>query len=136
MFGFYSAIGGRELTTKQLKWLISYLNSHKDDDSIKCLNDLLREFGYGTKIEYAKQLIRIGVSKDLFDDSLRFPYSESFTGGVVSAIKSKISYCESLRQIIPDDISFVDHLQLVDEKISELKENIEPMSKFEIMNSR
>lgn len=134
MFGFYSAIGRRELTPKQLKWLISYLNSHKDDDSIKCLNDLLREFGYGTKIEYAKQLISVGVSKDLFEDFLRFPSSEALIEGAVLAIKSKISYCESLSKIIPDDVSFIDHLQLVDKKISELKEDIEPMSKFEIMN--
>lgn len=135
MFGFYSAQGGMELTAEQSTWLSSYLNSHKDNDSIKCLNNLVRGLGHGTKIEYAKQLISIGVSKDLFKDFLEFPSIEVLNDGAVSVLNSKISYCESLLQIIPDDISFVDHRQLVEDKISELKEGIESMTKFEKMNS-
>lgn len=135
MFGFYSAQGGMELTAEQLTWLVSYLNSRKDNDSIKCLNNLIRGLGHGTKIEYAKELISIGVSNDLFEDFLEFPSFEVLNDGAVSALNSKKSYCENLRQIIPDDISFVEHRQLVEDKISELKEGIESMSKFEKLNS-
>lgn len=136
MFGFCSAQGGMELTVEQSTWLGSYLNSHKDNDSIKCLNNLVRGLGHGTKIEYAKQLISIGISKDLFEDFLEFPSLEVLTGGAVSAFNSKMFYCDSLLEIIPDDISFIDHRQLVEDKKRELKEGIEPMAKFEKMHNR
>ena len=136
IFGFCSVQGGMELTAEQSTWLSSYLNSHKDNDSIKCLNNLVRGLGHGTKIEYAKQLISIGVSKDLFEDFLEFPSFEVLNDEAVSAFNSKISYCDSLLEIIPDDISFIDHRQLVEDKISELKEGIESMEKFEKMNRR
>lgn len=92
MFGFYSAEGRKELISEQLSWLISYLNSHKDDDSIKYLNALVRELGDETKKEYAKHLINIGVSKDLFEDFLQPASFESYSGSYTLVINSKISF--------------------------------------------
>ncbi len=134
MFGFYSAEGRRELISEQLSWLISYLNSHKDDDSIKYLNALVRELGDETKKEYAKHLINIGVSKDLFEGFLQPASFESYSGSYTLVINSKISFYQSLLKVIPNDISFIYHKQLVNEKIKNLKAQIQPTLKYEKIN--
>ena len=134
MFGFYSVEGRKKLTSEQLSWLISYLNSHKDDDSIKYLNALVRELGDETKKEYAKHLINIGVSKDLFEDFLQPTSFESYSGSYTLAINSMISFYQSLLTVIPDDISFIYHKQLVNQKIKNLKYQIQPTLKYEKIN--
>lgn len=135
MFGFYSAEGRKELNYEQLSWLISYLNSHKDDDSIKYLNALVRELGNETNKEYAKHLINIGVSKDLFEDFLQPAFFESYSDSYTLVINSKISFCQSLLKVIPDDISFIYHKQLVNEKIKNLRDQIQPTLKYEKINN-
>lgn len=135
MFGFYSAEGRKELISEQLSWLISYLNSHKDDDSIKYLNALVRELGDETKKEYAKHLIKIGASKDLFEDFLQPASFESYSGSYTSVINSRISFYQSLLKVIPDDISFIYHKQLINEKIKNLKYQIQPTLKYEKINN-
>lgn len=134
MFGFYSAEGRKELTSKQLSWLISYLNSHKDDNSIKYLNNLVRELGDVTKKEYAKHLINIDVSKDLFEDFLQPPSFESYSGSYTLVINSRIAFYQNILKVIPDDISFIYHKQLVNEKIKNLKKQIQPTLKYEKIN--
>lgn len=134
MFGFYSTEGRKELISEQLSWLISYLNSHKDVDSIKYLNALVRELGDKTKNEYAKHLINIGVSKDLFEDFLQPASFESYSGSYTFVINSRISFYQSLLKVIPDDISFIYYKQLVNEKIKNLKDQIQPTLKYEKIN--
>lgn len=134
MFGFSSAEGRKELISEQLSWLFSYLNSHKDDDSIKYLNALVRELGDETKKEYAKHLINIGVSKDLFEDFLQPALFESYSGSYTLVINSKISFYQSLLEVIPDDISFIYHKQLVNDQIKNLKSRIQPTLKYEKIN--
>lgn len=134
MFGFYSAEGRKKLTSEQLSWLISYLNLHKDVDSIKYLNALVQELGDETKKEYAKHLINIGVSKDLFENFLQPTSFESYSGSYTLAINSMISFYQSLLTVIPDDISFIYHKQLVNQKIKNLKYQIQPTLKYEKIN--
>ena len=134
MFGFYSAEGRKKLTSEQLSWLISYLNLHKDVDSIKYLNALVRELGDETKKEYAKHLINIGVSKDLFEDFLQPTSFESYSCSYTLVINSMISFYQSLLTVIPDDISFIYHKQLVNQKIKNLKYQIQPTLKYEKIN--
>lgn len=134
MFGFSSAEGRKELISEQLSWLFSYLNSHKDDDSIKYLNALVQELGDETKKEYAKHLINIGVSKDLFEDFLQPASFESYSGSHTLIINSKISFYQSLLEVIPDDISFIYHKQFVNDQIKNLKARIQPTLKYEKIN--
>ncbi len=124
MFGFYSAEMKKELSVEQLSWLFSYLNSNKDEISVKYLNALVRELGYETRKEYAKYLIGICVSEELFADFLQ---QTLFTNTIIN---SEISFFENLLKIIPDDIFFIGHRQLINDKIKKLKDQITPVLKY------
>ena len=48
----------------------------------------------------------------------------SFSGSEIPYIKDRISFYEKIKEIIPPDICFIDHLAYVDEILQGLKKSI------------
>ena len=96
---------------------------------MKYLNALVRELGYETRREYAKHLIGICVSEELFADFLQ---QTLFTNTIIN---SEISFFENLLKIIPDDIFFIGHRKLINDKIKKLKDQITPVLKYKKINN-
>lgn len=133
MFGFGSLDRNKELSSEQLTWLLSYLNTHQDEGSIKQLNTLVRELGFETRKCYAKCLVDICPSVALLDDFLQPPSLISYSGSYTQIIKSRISFYESIMSTMPDDISYIEYKKLLRGKIGEAKSQIVPILKAEMM---
>ena len=125
IFGYNTICQKVELTSNQRNWLISYLNNHQDEKSIKCLNALCRQFGNETRMMYEKQLIKQKVSAALVVGSLEVPSFFSYNKSVNEIIDPLIDLCESLLKWIPQDLDFLEYGSKIDNQKTKLKGMIE-----------
>lgn len=121
MFGFNPFHQKEELSSNQLNWLISYLNRHPDEKTVKCLNALCRHLGNETRNIYEKQLINDKVAPDLVADSLEIPSFFSYTHSENEIIEPLIDLCEKLLEWIPKNLDFLEYGTKIDNQKTKLK---------------
>lgn len=125
IMGDVESDSNKMITNNQLMWFEHCLCINRDNiDSICCLFDCVKDFNYDSKIECLKVLLKYSNSFEIFKSISLNPTSFSFTGSQVPLIQHKIAFYEKIKEIIPSQIEFIDHLNYVDEILLQLKKSI------------
>lgn len=135
LFGFYPAQGKKELNSEQLRWLNHYIGEIKEgDDLLKHLNLMTVYLGDETKLCYTKFLLNHHVSFDVFSDFVKS--HKAVWDASVKALKAEIDFYKRLKEVIPHDCTHLEHRRLVQERIDELTNAIEPTEKRALLEDR
>ena len=134
--GFHAMYeGNKELNSEQLTWLNHYVGKIKeDDDLLKRLNLMSVYLGGETKLCYATFLLNHHVSFDTFSNFVKS--HKVVWDASVKALKAEIDFYNRLKEAIPHDCVHLEHRQLVQGRIDELTNEIEPTEKRALLEDR
>ncbi len=134
--GFHAMYeGNKELNSEQLTWLNHYVGKIKeDDDLLKRLNLMSVYLGGETKLCYATFLLNHHVSFDAFSNFVKS--HKVVWDASVKALKAEIDFYKRLKEAIPHDCVHLEHRQLVQGRIDELTNEIEPTEKRALLEDR
>lgn len=117
--------GEKSITGNQLKWFEKSLSKYcKEQDNIIYLFECIRDFNYGSKVKCIELLFKYNNDFETFKHINLNPTIILFSGSEVPYIKRRISFYEKIKEIIPPEICFIDHLSYIDEVIQELQDSI------------
>lgn len=117
--------GETSITGNQLKWFEKSLSKYcKEQDNIIYLFECIRDFNYDSKIKCIEILFKYNNDFETFKHINLSPTIISFSGSEVPYIKRRISFYERIKEIIPPEICFIDHLSYIDEVLQELQDSI------------
>lgn len=117
--------GEKSITGNQLKWFEESLSKYcKEQDKIIYLFECIRDFNYGSKVKCIELLFKYNNDFETFKHINLNPTIILFSGSEVPYIKRRISFYEKIKEIIPPEICFIDHLSYIDEVIQELQDSI------------
>ena len=118
-----------------MKWLNHYVEKIKEDDGLlKHLNLMAIYLGDETKLCYAAFLLNHDVSLDVFSDFVKS--FKPVRDDSVKALKAEIDFYKRLKETIPHDCAHLEHRRLVQERIDELTNEIEPTEKRALLEDR
>lgn len=115
----------KPISKHRLNWfehsLSTYCNNQQD---IIYLFECIRDFDFSSKIKCLEILFEYNRDFETFKMINLEPSSISFSGSEIPYIKSQISFYEQIKEIIPSELCFINHLAYVDDVLQHKKNSI------------
>lgn len=122
---FFVQEGKRVISKNQLNWFDHSLNIYiNNNENIINLFECVRDFNYASKVGCLKLLFKYSNDFETFKKINLIPTIISFSGSKVPYITSRISFYEKIKEIVPSELCFIDHLSYIDEILQSLKKSI------------
>lgn len=125
IMGEISFAKNKSISVNQLNWFEhSLMNFCKEQENIIYLFECIRNFDFTSKVKCVKMLFKYNNDFKTFKQINLSPSIICFSGSEVPNIKSRIAFYEKIKEAIPSEICFIDHLNYVEEVLQLLKNSI------------
>lgn len=125
IMGGFDHEGKRRISENQLNWFGHSLSIHiNNQENIVNLFECVRDFDYESKVRCLELLFKYSNDFETFKKINLNPTIFSFSGSEVPYIRSRISFYEKIKEIVPSEPCFIDHLFYIDEILQSLKKSI------------
>ena len=125
IMGAFDHEGKRRISENQLNWFGHSLSIHiNNQENIVNLFECVRDFDYESKVRCLELLFKYSNDFETFKKINLNPTIISFSGSEVPYIRSRISFYEKIKEIVPSEPCFIDHLFYIDEILHSLKKSI------------
>lgn len=116
------------ISANQLSWLDHFFSRYfKDKELIAYLFKCIENFNFDSKLKCISSFLKYNNDLETFKLILN-PSFFTFYGSKIPYIKNRISFYERLKEVIPSETCFIDHLSYIDEVIENLKNSIKRTS--------
>lgn len=113
------------ISVNQLNWFNhSLMKFCKEQENIIYLFECIRDFNFTSKVKCVELFFKYNNDFETFKQINFNPSIISFSGSEVPYIKSCIAFYEKIKEAIPSEICFIDHLNYVEEVLQFLKDSI------------
>lgn len=125
IMGGFDHEGKRRISENQLNWFGYSLSIHiNSQENIVNLFECVRDFDYASKVRCLELLFKYSNDFETFKKINLNPTLISFSGSEVPYIRSCISFYEKIKEIVPSEPCFIDHLFYIDRILQNLKKSI------------
>lgn len=125
IMGGSSFNGNKSISVNQLNWFNhSLMKFCKEQEKIVYLFECIRDFDFASKVKCVELLFKYNNDFETFKQINFNPSSIAFFGSNVPNIKSYIAFYENIREAIPSETCFIDHLNYVEKVLQFLKDSI------------
>lgn len=125
IMGCFNHEGNKAISVNQLNWFNHSLSMYSNtQENIIYLFECVRDFDYASKAKCLELLFKYSNDFETFKKINLNPTMISFSVSEIPYIRDHISFYEKVKEIIPPDICFIDHLAYIDEILQYLKKSI------------
>lgn len=125
IMGGFNHEGNKAISENQLNWFDHSLSIYKNNlENIICLFECVRDFDYASKVRCLELLFKYSNNFETFKKINLNPTIISFSGSEIPYIRSRISFYEKIKEIVPSEPCFIDHIVYIDEILLSLKKSI------------
>ena len=125
IMGNFDHEGKRRISENQLNWFGHSLSINiNHQENIVNLFECVRDFDYESKIRCLELLFKYSNDFETFKKINLSPTLISFSGSEVPYIRNLMSFYENVKEIVPSEPCFIDHLDYIEKIIQSLKKSI------------
>lgn len=115
----------KSISVNQLNWFEhSLIKFYKERENIIYLFECIKDFDFTSKVKCVELLFKYNNDFETFKQINLSPSIISFSGSEVPYIKNRIAFYEKIKESIPSEICFINHLNYVEEILQSLKDSI------------
>lgn len=125
IMGGFNYEGNKTISENQLNWFNHSLSMYSSSqENIIYLFECVRDFDYTSKVRCLELFFKYSNNFETFKKINLNSKMISFSGSEISYINDCISFYEKIKEIIPSEPCFIDHLFYIDEILQNLKKSI------------